>query len=173
MRHQMQISLLAAATAVLCLTSCSSNSKFPVRTYNMGERITLGHLTYTVFETQWVPRFGEDPTPRIPQHRFFLLRVSITNGGSGDVLSPNVILEDDKGEAYQELSNGEGAPQWIGYLRHIKPAESAQGNLLFDVSPGHYNLRVFDETGDKAALVNIPLSFGSETPDVPVLPPQK
>ena len=58
-------------------------------------------------------------------------------------------------------------PQYIGYLRSVKPAQSAQGNALFDAPPRHYKMKISDETGDKIAYVDIPLNFVSETPDVP------
>jgi hypothetical protein len=95
------------------------------------------------------------------------VRLSAVNGLGTDVIVPNFILEDDSGKTYPELSSGEGVPQYIGYLRSVKPAESALGNALFDVPPGHYKMRVADETGDKIAYVDIPLSFVSETLDVP------
>jgi hypothetical protein len=41
------------------------------------------------------------------------------------------------------------------------------GNAVFDAPPRHYKMKVFDETSDKAAYIDIPLSFVSETPDVP------
>ena len=58
-------------------------------------------------------------------------------------------------------------PQWIGYLRQIKPADSAQGYLVFDAPPGHYKLRVLDEDSNHAALIDIPLTFNAETPELP------
>ncbi len=140
----------------------------PVRTYPMGDRVTLGHLVYTVFETQWLTQIGEGPSARVPQQRFFLVRMSITNSGAEEVLAPNLMLIDDSGQSHAELSNGEGVPKWIGYLRPIKPAESAQGDLLFDVPPKHYKLRISDEGEQILAMVDIPLSFGEETPEVPV-----
>ncbi len=165
MRHYSPSLLIPAVAAVICLASCGNEQTFPVRTYNMGDPVALGRLTYTVFETRWLPRLGEDPVPRIPQHRFFLIRVSVANSGSSDTLAPNLTIEDAKGNVYQEISNGEGVPQWIGYLRHIKPADSVQGNLLFDAPPGAYKLRVWDENSERAALVTIPLSFNSEAPN--------
>jgi hypothetical protein len=56
-------------------------------------------------------------------------------------------------------------PQWIGYLRTAHPADALQGNILFDVPPGHYKITMSDEE-QHAALVDIPLSFGAETPEV-------
>jgi hypothetical protein len=153
------------AVAVLFLSSCSKDEKFPVRTYPLGEKVALGNLVYTAFETRWLTQMGEDPVPRLPQNRFFLVRVNISNSGGTETSSPALSIVDDSGKTYEELSNGENAPQWIGYLRQIKPAEAAQGNLLFDAPPRHYKLRITDETGERTALVDIPLSFNAETPE--------
>ena len=133
----------------------------------MGERITLGHIVYVVFETQWLTHIGAGADARVPQHRFFLVRLSALNSLSTDIIVPNFTLEDDSGNTYPELSSGEGVPQYIGYLRTVKPAESVQGNALFDAPPRHYKMKIADETGEKAAYIDIPLSFVSETPDVP------
>jgi len=156
---------LAAASLALLLNSCSMG-KFPVRTYQMGERVSLGPFIYTVFETQWLTQMGEEPSLRIPQNRFFLVRASVVNSGSTELTAPNVSIVDDNGKIYPELVNGESTPQWIGYLRQLKPAESAQGNLLFDAPPRHYMLRAVDETGERMALIDIPLSFNAETPQL-------
>jgi hypothetical protein len=166
-------SLLAAMTAALLLTSCGSDEKsYPVRTYNLGDRIQLGHIAYLVYETQWMTHIGAGPEARIPQHRYFLVRMSATNGAGGDVTVPNFIIQDDSGNTYHELSDGTGVPDWIGYLRNVKPAEAAQGNALFDAPPRHYKLKIQDEDGERTAFVDIPLNFGAETPDI-VAPPEK
>jgi hypothetical protein len=159
--------LAAAATIVAAaLTRCSSQDH-PVRTYQMGERVNMGHIVYTVFETQWMTQLGEGPTPRVPQHRYFLVRMSATNSSNADVLVPNVTIEDDNGNTYREISNGDGVPQWMGFLRQVKPAEAAQGNVVFDAPPRHYRLRITDENEERVALIDIPLSFSAETPEVP------
>jgi hypothetical protein len=67
---------------------------------------------------------------------------------------------DDQGRTYDEISNGEGVPQWAGYLRNLKPGASVQGNALFDAPPAHYKLKVSDENGSRTALIDMPLSFG-------------
>ena len=168
MRQLRFVLLLAAIAAATLLSSCGdSGEKFPVRTYAMGERITLGHIVYVVFETQWLTQMGVGADARVPEHRFFLVRLSAVNSLGADVIVPNFTLEDDSGMTYPELSTGEGVPQYIGYLRSVKPAESAQGNALFDAPPRHYKMKITDETGDRVAYVDIPLNFVSETPDVP------
>ena len=138
-----------------------------MRTYKLGERITLGHIVYVVFETQWLTHIGEGVDARVPQQRFFLVRLSAVNSFGADIIVPNFTLEDDSGKTYPELSSGEGVPQYIGYLRSVKPAESQQGNALFDAPPRHYKMRIADETGEKIAYVDIPLTFVSDIPDVP------
>ncbi len=159
--------LQVAAVSAFVLSGCSE-TKFPVRTYSLGEKVSLGHLTYTVFETQWLTQAGAPPDLRLPQNRFFLVRMSANNSGSSDVMVPTLSVVDDKDNIYPELDHGEGIPQWIGFLRSVHPAGSVAGNLVFDCPPGHYKLKITDEDGDRAALVDIPLNFINETPEVPV-----
>ena len=170
MRHVRLIPILAAVTAALLPSACTHRS-VPVRSYALGEKVALGHISYAVYETQWVPQFGEGPTARVPQHRFFLVRMTAGNSGGDDLIVPNATIEDDKGNSYPELSNGDGVPEWIGYLRKVKPAESAQGNLVFDAPPAHYKLRITDENEETSAYIDIPLSFGAEVPSAEVPAP--
>lgn len=164
MRHSISI---AVAAACLILAGCSATpSTPPPSNYVMGEKVLLGRLSYTVFETQWLTQLGEGAEARIPQHRFFLIRFSATNGGTEDATVLNPTITDDKGRTFEELSNGEGVPQWAGYLRTVRPADTAAGNLLFDAPPGHYKVKLADETGTKFALIDLPLTFGAETPEV-------
>lgn len=163
----------AAITAALLLASCGNEGKaYPVRTYNMGERVQLGHIVYQVFETQWMTHLGEGTDARVPQQRFFLVRLSAVNGAGGEITVPGFTIEDDNGKSYQEISDGTGVPQWVGYLRNVKPAESAQGNVLFDAPPRHYKMKITDEDGERTAYVDIPLNFGAETPEI-LSPPEK
>jgi hypothetical protein len=43
-------------------------------------------------------------------------------------------------------------PRLAGFLRRVKPAETLQGNVVFDVPPKHYRLRVGDENSQKHAI---------------------
>jgi Domain of unknown function (DUF4352) len=162
----MRISGLLVAVLLVGLAGCSSDpAQSSVLQYNMGEKVPVGHLTYTVFETQWATHFGEGVNARVPQNRFFLVRLSAVNGGVADATIPNFTIEDDSGHVYNELTDGDGVPQWVGYLRSAKPADFVQGNVVFDAPAGHYKLRVTDDQ-KHAALVDMPLTFGAETPDI-------
>jgi hypothetical protein len=130
----------------------------------MGTRVEIGHLIYTVFETEWLPQIGAGDTARIPKNRFFLIRLSAVNSGSEDLDVPNVSLVDDRGGTVDELSNGDQVAQWIGYVRKVKPADSISGNVIFDAEPKHYRLRLYDENEEKSALVDIPLNFNADAP---------
>ena len=162
------VSLLKGAALLAVFFAGCSQPSFPVRTYNLGEKVTLGHIIYTVYETQWLTQTGVAPDVRLPQNRFFLVRVNANNTGASDLIVPGISVVDDKGNTYQELQNGDGIPQWIGILRSVHPAESATGNVVFDCPPGHYKLKVTDENGERMAWVDIPLSFTNETPEIPV-----
>lgn len=155
----------------LVLTACSSRTTSDIKTYDLGDKAQAGALIYNVFETQWLSQLGEGPKARIPAQRFFLVRLSIVNSGSSESAIPTLVLVADDGQSYPELLEGEGVPQWIGFLRSVKPAETEQGNIIFDVPPSHYKLRVSDEYEQKAALIDIPLHFGSDAANVTA--PQK
>src|SRR5437764_15153772 len=107
--------LLAVVITATLLSSCGEEEKaYPVRTFSMGERITLGHVVYVVYETQWLTHLGDAPDARVPQHRFFLIRLSAVNGSSKDAIIPNFTLEDDKGGTFPEISDETNAvPQYI------------------------------------------------------------
>ena len=168
MRYVRIVTLLTVLFATVFLSSCNEGEKtYPVRTYTMGERILIGHITYQVFETQWLTHLGDGPDQRIPKNRYFLVRLSAVNGAGADVIVPNFSIEDDSGNTYPEMSEAEGVPQYIGYLRNVKPGEPVTGNALFDAPPRHYKMKIQDETGEKTAYIDIPLAFTSETPDVP------
>lgn len=147
--------------------ACGPAAAPEARVHRMGERVSVGSLVYNVFEDQWQAKLGDGPDARVPKDRFFLIRLSVVNGGATETMVPTFSLVDDSGQTYSELSNGDQVPQWTGFLRRIKPAETLQGNVVFDVAPKHYLLRVSDENGQKTSDIDIPLNFTSETPDIP------
>jgi len=161
------LSLVILSVVLTC--GCANNKAASSgHVYQMGEKVTVGPLLYSVFETQWMPQIGTPPDAKVPQHRFFLIRVSVVNSGGSDIMVPALTVEDDAGTSYPEVTTDLGAPQWIGVLRQVHPADSIAGNLIFDCPPGHYRLKVTDEDGEKSAMVDIPLSFNSsEDPAVP------
>jgi hypothetical protein len=166
MLRAFHLTSLMSLLGVLLLSSCGEERAFPVRTYNMGEKVELGHINYQVFETQWMPQIGEGAEARIPKQRYFLVRIAAINSGGADVMVPTMTIQDDSGTVYNELSDGTGVPEWAGYLRNVKPALAARGNIVFDAPPRHYKLKVTDESGERTALIDIPLNFGAETPEM-------
>ncbi len=166
----MHTSWLLAGALAACLgaeTACAPPVSPEARVYRMGERVTVGSLVYNVFDDQWRPQLGSGPDARVPKDRFFLVRLSVVNGGAADIMVPTMTLVDDSGQTFNELTNGDGVPSWTGYLRRVRPADTLQGNVVFDVAPKHYLLRVTDETGAKSRDIDIPLNFSSDTPDMP------
>jgi hypothetical protein len=168
MRTQKLLFLPLAVLALVGLSSCSAGKDTSVKVYELGTRVEAGHLIYTVYETQWLPQLGTGDAARVPKGRFFLIRLAAVNSGSEEALVPNLTIQDDQGNTLEELDNGEGVPQWLGYLRKVAPADSISGNIVFDAEPKHYRLRVTDENGEKPAIVDIPLSFNAETPQTPL-----
>jgi hypothetical protein len=130
--------------------------------YKLGEPVEVGHLHYTVSEAKWLTQLPGSLSPRLPQQRFCLLNVSVMNGGGENLMLPNLTIEDESGETFQELSDGTGVPEWAGYLRKAVPAEVTRGNIVFDAPPKVYRLRVVDESGENPALIEIPLAISPD-----------
>jgi hypothetical protein len=166
--HTLQSYLAGAALVCLAAwTACTPAAAPDAQLHRMGDRVNAGSLVYNVFEDQWKAQLGQGTDARVPKDRFFLVRLSVVNGGSAELMVPALILVDDSGKTYEELSNGDQVPQWAGYLRRVKPAETLEGNVVFDVPPKHYRLRVSDESSQNSRDIDIPLNFASETPDIP------
>lgn len=134
--------------------------------YQMGERVVIGPLTYNVVESAWRSQLGEGFKLRLPQQRFLLITISVTNGGGKEVSVPLLTLENQNDQTFQELDNGEGVDNWFGILRTISPAQTQQGRIAFDVPLSSYRLRVTNGGSpgtERYAWVEIPLRMDADT----------
>ena len=163
--------LASGAALVVCLLAgCrSSGQRGPYAgAFRMGERVSVGPLTYTVLDAEWLDRLGEGPQARLPQRRFLAVRLSVLNSGAATTSVPTMSLEPaGGGEQLQELTDAAALPDWLGSLRLIKPNETQHGRVLFDVPGAAYRLHVLAESDsdeDDYALVEIPYQVPPETP---------
>jgi len=141
------------------LAGCSHGDPLPPEV-SMGEKVTLGPLSYTVIDSSWPNQLGDAFRIRSAQQRFLVLKLSVTNGGGSDVSIPLLHLESSDGRDFVESDNGEGVDEWMGLLRNIKPAQTQEGRILFDVPLSSYKLRLTDGGGpgaEKYGWVTVPL----------------
>jgi len=134
--------------------------------YQMGERIANGPVVYNVVQTVWRTQLGGLFNARSPENRFLLITLSATNGGGKEISLPFFTLESRNGKEYKEMEKGDGIENWFGLLRTLNPAETRQGNLVFDVPLTSYRLRLSDggEPGtEKNVWVEIPLRLDTDT----------
>ena len=142
-----------------------------VKTYGAGEKATVDHLTYSIIDTEIQPRLGDEASPRIPQNRYYLVQVSVSNGGNSDLTIPSLTLVDDSGKAYPESTDGTSVPHWLGVVRKVDSGQTEQGYVVFDAPTSHYRLKLSDETGDSDVYADIPLSFVHERMNDVAAPP--
>jgi hypothetical protein len=157
--------IATTVAASLILSGCSSKDPVLKAEYPMGEKVVLGPLTYNVIETAWRSQLGSEFKIRIPQQRFLMITISATNGGGKDVSVPLLTLENQNGDTFRELDNGEGVDGWFGFLRTISPAQTQQGRIVFDVPLTSYKLRLTDGADpalEKYAWVNIDLHMDQD-----------
>src|SRR6185312_4447073 len=157
----------ALALGIAGLTACAPKSAEPVASnYQMGERATVGPLVYTVLERKWLSQAGAGVDARVPLSRFFLVGISAVNNSNSQAIMPMAVLVDDAGATYNELEDGDGFPDFLGSLRMVAPGATSRGNLAFDVPPKHYKLKLTDEEGKQVALIDLPLTFESDVPEL-------
>jgi len=157
---------LLSIVAYLLLAGCRRPAPAPVN-YDMGDKVTVGPLTYSVIDSSWKGELGEGYKIRTPTQRFLLLMVSIANNGGNEISVPLLQLAGPNGEMFPELADGDGVNQWIGILRTMSPGQTLQGRLVFDVPLTSYRLRLVDggDPGfEKYAWVQIPLKLDADTP---------
>ncbi len=134
-------------------------------TFRMGERATVGKLIYNVTEAQWKTNLGDGASARVPEHRFLVVRVTVTNSGTDQVAMPLLKIFDANGNSYLEQDNGEGVEGWMGFLRMMSGVETREGALLFDVVPASYKLQITDggdAENEIVGYVDIPLQLESD-----------
>jgi Domain of unknown function (DUF4352) len=151
--------------AGLPMTGCKKEASQQLN-YVMGERITAGPMTYNVVQTVWRTQLGDLFTARIPEQRFLLISLSATNSGGKPVSVPFFTLEGPNRESYPESQNGSGVDNWFGLLRDLGPAQTKQGNIVFDVPLTSFRLRLTDggEPGtEKYVWVEIPLRMDTDS----------
>ena len=170
----LRFALLTAGLIVLA--GCNQRRNPNLATFSMGTQVAATPLIYTIVDSNWAADLDTPSGPRLPKNRFMVVTLTVTNSGGAEAGVPLLSLIDSRGNVYMEEQKGDGVTQWLGYLRIMKPAETDQGKILFDVPPGAYKLRVSsggDPEEEQAALVDIPFraekdpSVGTPQPTAP------
>ena len=157
---------LILVAAGVSLMGCTKKQTSEQINYQMGERIIAGPMVYNVVQTTWHTQLGDLFKIRVPERRFLQVTLAATNSGGKRVSLPFFTLEGPNREEYREVENGDGVENWFGLLRDIGPAETKQGNIVFDASLGSFRLRLTDggEPGsEKFVWVEIPLRMDTDT----------
>ncbi|MCE5309462.1 MAG: DUF4352 domain-containing protein [Acidobacteriales bacterium] len=143
------------------------------RVLRPGEQAQVGQLVFTVLDSEWKQMIEDVATPKYPTQRFLVVQMTVTNSGATETTIPHLTLQDAKGKTYPEFGEAGGVPEWLGVLRRIRPVETQQGRIVFDVPVGAYQLRVtdsFEEGAEKYALIEIPLRIEPDNQTAPLTP---
>jgi hypothetical protein len=144
--------------AVVLQVACMKPAP-PVNVFHLGDKVQAGPLIYNVLESRWRAQIGEGPVSRVPERRFLIIHLSVTNSGGQDVNIPSMVVEDQGGQVFNESLDGRGIPSWMGIIRKLKPADTLDGAIVFDVDPKSYKLKLDDGSGGSVAMVELPLQF--------------
>jgi hypothetical protein len=141
---------------------CSGSSERKSVIFRAGDKASVEKVTYSVVDSQILPHLGDDANPRMPKSRFYVVQLSISNGGGTEAPIPGMVLIDDAGKTYGELTDGTGVQRWLGISRRVAANQTETGSVVFDAPAGHYKLRVTDETDPSDVFIDLPLSFAHE-----------
>jgi hypothetical protein len=156
MRNLFPCTLVVAAFALQM--SCMQPAP-PVNVFHLGDRVQSGPLIYNVLESKWRAQIGDGAESRVPERRFLIVHLSVTNSGAQDLNIPPLTVVDQGGQIFNESLDGQGIPYWLGLIRKLKPADTLDGAILFDVDPKSYKLKLDDGSGASLAMVELPLQF--------------
>ena len=153
------------------LLGCSQAPPPDVRVRNIGETVMAGAVAYEVTDAAWLDTLPAGNTPRLPKDSFLSIRLRIHNQSGREAVLPFLSVVDQAGNAMLETADGV-IPGWLGMLRNVAVGETIEGQILFDVKPGAYNLRITDggeEAIEKTALIAIPVPM----PGANTMPPRR
>ncbi len=160
------------ATLIILASQTACMRPAPVNVYRMGEKVQAGQLIYNVFGTKWQAQIGEGPQARTPAYRFMIMHLTVVNSGAEPVSVPSFKLTDESGRIYAESMEGQGVPLWLGMIRRVKPADTLEGDAVFDVEPKSYKLKLDDGSDSgMVVMVDLPLQFDANKPALDIFKP--
>lgn len=161
----------AAALAVVLSLGCGKSRTESETVHRLGERVPVAPLTYIVTDVKWENVWStKEGLPLFPRDSFLVVRILVINGGERKIELPLLVLEDEKGKVFPELTEVGELGGWLGLLRSIPPGETLQGAILFDVAPAAYRLRATngaDPEHERTALIEIPYRLGGQSSALP------
>jgi uncharacterized protein DUF4352 len=152
----------ATVAFAVVLNGCSGSPPRKTFTYMNGDKAAVDRLIYSVVDNQVFTRLGTDANARLPQNRFYVVDLSVFNGGSSDAAIPAMTLVDDSGKTYDELTDGAGVAHWLGVVRYVPANQTETGAVVFDAPASHYKLKLTDDTEASDVYIDLPLSFVNE-----------
>ena len=155
---------LATGLALALLPGCGAKPTYS-KGFPMGERVSVGPLTYVVLNSEWKSTLGEGIEARVPVQRFLVLHLTITNGSGADMNVPLLQIVDSQGVEHPEVQDGKGISGWMGLLRKIQGTQTEDGYIAFAVLMGPMRLKVTDAgdlENEKSALIEIPIKLEGE-----------
>ena len=160
-RRSLVMGLAAVAAAGVSSSCTDAKTAAESRVYQMGEKVDVGNVVYTVLEADWRAGIGEGANPMVPKDRFLVIRLAITNGTGAQISLPFLSIENRKKEPFMEVQEVRDLSQWMGLVRLIGPAQTEDGRIVFDVPQTDYFLRVTnsDPENEITRLVEIKLTL--------------
>lgn len=140
----------------------SSSSKVKAKSrprsdYSLGDKVSLGNVTYCADAFFWSKDLHPDPIANEKADgRYLFIKVLVTNNGNEPLRIPSLRLVGDMGEVYAENESLFSAPHALNRSELLNSGVTRHGLIVFDVAQERtYRLELIDVTskGNKAFIV--------------------
>ena len=136
---------------------CSFPKK-SLETYNEGDNIKTGNISYNVSNSRWASSIGYNKFNFAkPDARFLLVNVSVKNEDKEARNIPAFTLLDENGAEYETSKENHIRQGTLNLLDALNPGVSKTGMVIFDVPESNkYKLKASGEYGSgKEALITL------------------
>ncbi len=119
-----------------------------VRTYSIGDKVSLGNFTCCVDEFFWSKDLHPHPIANErADGRYLFIKLLVTNNGKVYSKMPRFRLVGDSGELYVENESLFSAPGALDRSEDLNPGVTRRGYIVFDVSQERvYRLELSDRS---------------------------
>jgi hypothetical protein len=92
----------------------------------------------------------------------------VVNSGAEKRPVSSSKLVDSTTVVYNESTEAQDVDHWLGMVGNLKPGDTLEDNILFDLEPKSYKLKLDDGSkSGRVLMIELPLAFEANKPLIP------
>lgn len=137
-------------------SSTAPEEKVKEPVYRLKDTVHVGYWSYAIWDIKWQRSLDSGYSNKQADAMFLVITVTARNEDNTSSTLPPFKLIDGEGREFDQSSDAALLPDGFGLLKNVNPGVSAQGQIVFDVPQGVYDLQVSGGfNSGKTTLVNL------------------